>query len=194
MHARTAPLVTSARRPIAQLLHDLRALGDLRRRADAVDARLDDFRAPLAELVRRLPFFPGPGDYARTLVHRDDAFELLVLTWAPGSAAPLHDHAGQDCWFVPLAGAFDLEDYAVSDEDGVRVVLTPLRSRRLHHGQCDHRDVYEAVHAVTPATPLAVSLHLYARPIDRCRAFDRPRGTWSWRTLGYDAVAREIGE
>ncbi len=182
MHARTAPLVTSARRPIAQLLHDLRALGDLRRRADMVDARLDDFRAPLAELVRRLPFFPG--DYARTLVHRDDAFELLVLTWSPGSAAPIHDHAGQDCWFVPLAGAFDLEDYAISDEEGVRVpmldaaALAALRyhgavrsPRRLQAKQCARGDAGDAAGGLAPSLRAA-------HPIAAAPSIAR-HGTWS---------------
>lgn len=192
MHARTAPLVTVARAPIAQLVHDLRGLGDLRRHAGAVEARLDGFRAPLRELARRLPR-PRRG-YARTLVHRCDAFELLLLTWAPGSHAPAHDHGGQHCWLVPLAGAFDLDDYAVLAAEGRRAWLVPLRARRVGPGELDRRDEREAVHAVTPVTPLALTLHLYARPIDRCRVFDLGRGRWSWRRLGYDATAPEIGE
>ncbi len=191
MHARSAPLVTVARAPIAQLVHDLRALGDLRRRAADVDARLDGFVAPTAALARRLP--RRRRGYARTLVHRCDAFELLLLTWAPGSGAPAHDHDGQHCWFVPLAGAFDLDDYGVLDLAGRRAWLVPLRARRVGPGELDRRDEREAVHAVTPATPLALSLHLYARPIERCRVFDLRRARWSWRQLGYDATAPEIG-
>ena len=192
MSACSAPLVTPARAPIAQLLHDLRALGDLRRHAALVDARLDGFAPPLAELVRHVEW-PRRG-YFRTLVHRDEQFELLLLSWAPGSRSPLHDHAGQDCWFVPLAGAFDLDDYALLAADRRRAWLVPLRARRLQPGELDRRDEHEPIHAVTPATPLALSLHLYARPIDRCRVFDLQRNTWSWRRLAYDAVAPQIGE
>ncbi|HXU71444.1 MAG TPA: cysteine dioxygenase family protein [Polyangia bacterium] len=192
MHARAAPLVTPARAPIAQLLHDLRALGDLRRRAAAVDALLEGWHAPLDRLLGYLPL-PRHG-YARTLLHRCDAFELLLLTWAEGSRSPIHDHAEQDCWLVPLAGAFDLDDYAILDEDDAAARLLPLRRRQLGPGALDHRDEHEAVHAVAPATPHAVSLHLYARPIDRCRIFDRRRGSFSWHRLGYDAVAPQLGE
>ena len=192
MHARHAPLVTAARRPLAALLRDLRALGDLRRRAGEVDARLDGFRAPLDGLLAHLPV-PRHG-YARTLVYRDAAFELLLLTWSPGSAAPIHDHDGQDCWLVPLAGVFDLDDYAILDEDGHRARLVPVRARRVGEGDLDRRDRHEALHAVTPVTPLALSLHLYARPIDRCRVFARAGGAWSWQPLRYDAIAPEIGE
>jgi cysteine dioxygenase len=192
MSARSAPLVTLSRRPVAQLLHDLRALGDLRRRADEVDARLDGLRLDVDALLPHLPFMRHR--YARTLVHRCEAFELLLLSWSPGSSSPIHDHDGQDCWFVPLAGTFDLDDYAIVDEHGHDATLTRLRSRRLAAGELDRRDQYEALHSVIPATPLAVSLHLYARPIDRCRVFDRSQGTWSWRLLGYDSLASELGE
>lgn len=191
MHSRVAPLVTPAREPIAHLLHDLRALGDLRAHAAAVDALLDGWRAPLDRLLGCLPL-PRTG-YARTLLFRSDQFELLVLTWGPGSAAPIHDHAEQDCWLVPLAGAFDLDDFAIADESGEHARLVPLRRRRLCAGDLDHRDEHESVHAVTPVTAHALSLHLYARPIDRCRVFDRARGTWTWHRLGYDAFAPELG-
>jgi cysteine dioxygenase len=187
-----APLVTVERRPIAQLVHDLRALGDLRARADEVAARLDGLTLPLDRLLPALPF--AKGRYTRTLVHRDARFELLLVAWSPGSAAPVHDHDGQDCWFVPLAGAFDLDDYGVSRGPGATARLVRLRSRRVGGGEVDRRDVNEAVHAVTPATPLALSLHVYARPLDRCRIYDGARGVWQWRALGYDGFARELGD
>jgi cysteine dioxygenase len=192
MPARIAPLVTLARAPLAQLLHDLRALGDLRRHAATVGDRLEGFVAPVDRLVRRLAL-PRRG-YARTLVYRNDAFELLLLAWAPGSRAPIHDHASQDCWFVPLAGAFDVDDFALAAIDHRRAWLTPLRSRRVGEGEVDRKDELEPLHAVTPATPLALSLHVYARPIDRCRIFQLAKGNWWWRQLDYDRVATELGE
>jgi cysteine dioxygenase len=191
MPTRTAPLVTLARAPLAQLLRDLRALGDLRRHAATVAERLEGFRAPVDRLVRRLAL-PRRG-YARTLVHRDARFELLLLAWAPGSRAPIHDHAGQDCWFVPLAGAFDVDDYALAAIDCRCAWLTPLRSRRVGEGEVDRRDEREPLHAVTTATPLALSLHVYAQPIDRCRIFSA-RGGWGWRQLAYDRIATQLGE
>lgn len=191
MHEHVAPLVTPAHEPIVELLRDLRTLGDLRRRAGVVDERLEGWRAPLDRLLGFLPL-PRRG-YARTLLHRCDAFELLVLTWAAGSRSPIHDHAAQDCWLVPLAGLLELDDYAIGDERGATAELVPLRHRRVGAGALDHRDEHEAVHAVTAVTD-AVSLHLYARPIDRCRVFDRRRKSWAWHTLGYDAFIPGLGE
>ena len=190
MYGHVAPLVTPARAPIAELLHDLRALGDLRRHAATVEARLDGWHAPIDRLLGVLPL-PSRG-YARTLLYRCDAFELLLLTWAAGSTSPIHDHAAQDCWLVPLAGELALDDYAIGDERGTDVELVTLRHRRVGAGELDHRDEHEAVHAVTAVTD-ALSLHVYARPIDRCRIFDRRLRTWSWHALGYDAFAPGLG-
>jgi cysteine dioxygenase len=183
-----APLVTPSSRPLAQLVEALRGLGDLRRHADAVDALLDGISLPLAALLPSLRFRGGV--YTRTRIHRDDDFELLLLTWSPGSQSPVHDHDGQDCWFVPLAGDFTLDDYVIADDAiGDDARLTLLRSRRLGPGELDRRDQYEAVHAVRPASPIAISLHVYAQPIDRCRVFDLRRGTWQWRRITCDAEA-----
>jgi cysteine dioxygenase len=199
MQTRTSPWVTVARRPLAQLSHDLRAMGDLRRHAARVDERLDGLRMALDALRGQIA--QRPRRYARTLVHRDARFELLVLSWPLGCASPVHDHDGQDCWFLPLAGAFDLDDYALldgarapADDRGGPARLVLLRARRVVAGELDRRDVYQAIHAVKAVTPDALSLHVYARPLDRCRVYDLRCGRWSWRNLCYDALAAHLGE
>lgn len=185
------PLPFAGRPPLAQLRRALSALGDLSRRTAEVDALLAAL-PPLA--LGPLAFHLG--GYARTLVHRQARFELVLLTWDRGSAAPVHDHDGQDCWFLPLAGAFDLVDYALdggsADGAGGRARLTKLSARRVGAGELDHRDLQEAVHSVSPSTTPALSLHLYARPLDRCRVFDRRHDRWRWMALGYDARAAEL--
>lgn len=189
----TAPLVTPVRTPLATIVHALRGLGDLGARGEEVDALLDGVTLPLEPLLPHLPF--ARGRYTRTLVYRDDRFELLLLAWSPGAATPVHDHAGQDCWFVPLAGAFDLDDYALLDggEGPGAAHLMPLRSRRVHVGEADHRDRHEGVHAVTLASPLGLSLHVYARPVDHVLVYDLLRGASARRSLVYDAVAPSLG-
>jgi cysteine dioxygenase len=191
-----APLVTPSEQPLAQLLSELRALGDLRRRPATVEALLERLVLPPERLWPVLPV--SRHSYARTRIHRDAHFELLLLTWTGRAHSPVHDHDGQDCWFLPLDGAFDLDDYAIAAEDGRRARLTLLGSRRLHAGepgaapQVDRRDRYQAIHAVRAATSRAISLHVYARPIDRCRVFDLGRGRWRWCRLTCDATASRL--
>ncbi|MDB4971097.1 MAG: hypothetical protein JWN44_6786 [Myxococcales bacterium] len=193
MQPSTAPLVTAASQPLARLVRDLCAVGDLRRHASRVGALIQRVTLRIEPLLPALAF--RRDGYARTRVWRDDGFELLLLTWAAGAAAPVHDHDGQDCWFVPLTGAFDLDDYALLDDEPAvatqagRARLTFLRSRRHGPGDVDRRDAYDSVHAVRAATPQAISLHVYARPIERCRVFDLERGSWQRRRIRCDAEA-----
>lgn len=184
MEPRYAPAVTHAT-SFAPLVRQLASLGALDQDGDAVAALLQAVRVPPPVLLRQLPF--RRDGYTRTLVHREQAFEVLLLAWTAGSAAPPHDHDGQSCWLVPLVGRFDAEDYDVQHDGSFAARLTRLGSRRLDVGCCDRRDADHAVHSVRVATTIGVSLHVYARPIERCRVFDPAHDRWRWRRLRYDA-------
>jgi cysteine dioxygenase len=157
---------------------------DCRRDPERVTALLEALRPSSHELKPLLRF--RAGRYTRTLLHRDRRFELVLVCWSRGAQSPIHDHDGQDCWLQPLAGALDLEDYEVT-ENGLE-----LTARRPAVRTLDHRSSGAQIHRVGVATAAAVSLHVYAAPIDRCRVYDR-RGRWRWRNLGYDFWARLSG-
>jgi cysteine dioxygenase len=157
---------------------------DCRRQPDRVSVLLEALRPSSHELQSLLKF--RAGRYTRTLLHRDRRFELVLVCWSRGAQSPIHDHDGQDCWLMPLAGALDLEDFEVTRNGLERVAHRPA-VRTL-----DHRPTDAQIHRVSVATAAAVSLHVYAAPIDRCRVYDR-RGRWRWRNLGYDFWARISG-
>jgi cysteine dioxygenase len=139
---------------LAALAQALRALGDPRRHPETAARLLE--RACLSSL----PALPWRrSGYTRNLVWRQECFELLILCWSAGARTPIHDHDGQECWVRPLAGTFDLEDF---DEE--------LRLLERRHGvrSLDHRP--GQIHRVT-APEAALSLHLYALPVDSCRIF-----------------------
>ena len=159
---------------------------DCRRQPDRVSALLEALRPSSHELQSLLKF--RAGRYTRTLLHRDRRFELVLVCWSRGAQSPIHDHDSQDCWLLPLAGALDLEDFAVTHNGLERVAHRPS-VRTLDHRSPDGD---AQIHRVGAATAAAVSLHVYAAPIDRCRVYDR-RGRWRWRSLGYDFWARISG-
>ncbi len=126
------------------------------------------------------------GGYTRNLVFRGEYVEVLIACWAAGASTPVHDHGGQECWFLPLAGAFDTEDYALV-ERGARAELALLgRARAVR--SLDHRDGGAQIHRVRVSDGLAgaVSLHVYAGPVDVCGVFDRARGRMVPRRLRYE--------
>lgn len=140
---------------------------------------------------RRFAHF-HPDVYTRNLVARTDHFEMLVLCWSPGQTSPIHDHAGQHCWMGVLDGIVEEVQYGMPGAPGASVVRGPLvegACRAYARGQVAyiHDDI--AVHLVRCGpTGGGTSLHLYARPIDVCRVFDRESGAVLERTLLYHSV------
>ena len=161
------------------------AQGDPRLIDDVVDGYLPSPRA-VSEWVRQ-----GRGRYTRSLVFRDELLEVLVLTWSQGSAAPIHDHAGQRCWMTVVHGALDIAAFVRTDGGrgpGPARVEPDGPLRRLQAGEVDRRDARTDLHSVRAADgcPLAISVHVYSRPLDRCLVFDPRRGAFTSRRLQYD--------
>ena len=84
------------------------------------------------------------------------------------AVSPVHDHGGQECWFLPIEGAFDTEDYRL-DRGGIY-----LESARAGVRSLDYRPGSRQIHRVRVAVGFerAVSLQVYARPVDECLVFD----------------------
>lgn len=134
---------------------------------------------------------PRRGGYTRTLAYRDPRVEVLVLTWARGAEAPIHDHASQHCWMIAVRGTLEVIDYrrlgGTTGPGAAR--LEQLRPPRLlTAGEAESGTGQAEIHRVrlAPGVPLAVSVHVYARPIDRCLVFDLGRDRCSTKALSYD--------
>ncbi|MET0552960.1 MAG: cysteine dioxygenase family protein [Vicinamibacteria bacterium] len=157
--------------------------------AAAIDAILAGFRPSLESLAPWIAF--DEARYTRTRLHRSDAFELLLLCWDRGQATPVHDHDGQAGWFTVLEGALGVQEY---ERDGGPADLRTLAAQeetapgglRLHEGlryvveagrSVAEAEGPETIHRVGPVGGRALSLHLYAGPLDSFLMFDAARGT-----------------
>ena len=117
----------------------------------------------------------APGRYTRNLVVRDDAFELIAICWEKDARSAIHDHADSDCAFVLQRGAITCENFRLAWRDGSqsgRCELTATSTRRLRTGEIDMRSGHLSVHRVGACDGRAVTLHVYAKPIDACLQFD----------------------
>lgn len=128
--------------------------------------------------------------YSRTLLHRSDEFEILVLHWAPGAVSSIHDHGGAHCWFAVAQGNVGVENFVRRDSgaqpgharidfDGREVLQTSA---------IDYREDDVHLHRCFAGDERAVSLHVYARPIDRFLTFDERAQSCSEATTTYDAI------
>lgn len=127
--------------------------------------------------------------YTRTLLHKSDLFEILVLHWIPGCATSIHDHGGANCWLAVSSGTMGVENYLRYDAgESPGYARIALEGREeLAAGAIDYRQDDVHLHRCI-ARESCVTLHVYARPIERFHAFDERAFTCSVVTSTYDAV------
>jgi len=152
-------------------------------RTEKVDSFLTDNRIEEDSL---LPFvFFREETYGRNLIFKNEHFELLTLTWLPQQRTPIHDHAGQRCWMLMQMGTLTFKNFQKIDCD--ESPLVPC-------GNCETRSAGDAVyiddgiglHSIANASVRpAVTLHLYAGPVERCRIYDETKKCFKWVELQY---------
>ena len=129
--------------------------------------------------------------YTRNLVYRDARWEVLLVCWDTGTASPIHDHGGQRCWLRVLSGVLSLEDFPLLS--GGRAPgparLGPPRTRGpVGEGAVDFRSPDDSIHRVRVLQGPAVTLHVYAGPVEECLVFDTRRHRCAARRLAYHSI------
>lgn len=133
-------------------------------------------------------------DYTRTLLYKDDLFEILALHWAPNSESRIHDHGGALCWLTVARGAMGVENYLRTDsgsEPGYASIALEGREELLP-GSVDHRQDDVHLHRCIARDAETVTLHVYARALERFLAFDERTNRCVELTSTYDAVFPKI--
>lgn len=135
--------------------------------------------------------FGAPDCYTRNLVFKDATYELLVLCWGQGQESPIHNHMGQNCWMAVLDGR--IEEVQFLQQPGGRPgPLIEKCSRAYERGQVAYISDDIALHLVRPLRGSSgVSLHLYSRPFDLCKVYDRDTGAESQKLLAYHSIHGE---
>lgn len=136
--------------------------------------------------------------YTRTLIYRDEDMEVIVLGWGSGSYAPIHGHDGQQCMLMPITGELEITDYrlvAGGQRPGHALIEKVGPSRTLLPGTLDFREADTDLHSVRPGThsEVAISLHVYSRPVDTCLIYDPRQSRCEERQLRYDRVMHVLG-
>lgn len=131
-----------------------------------------------------------PRNYTRRTLFRSDTFEVLLMCWAPGARSSVHAHDGQQCWMQMVEGQLKIDCYTFErPEDfgrvGEDIILHPLGvSTLLQVPMTDVALPEHEVHRVSnpSAQDGAMSIHVYARPIENCLIYDtKSRRAWSQR-------------
>ncbi len=125
--------------------------------------------------------------YARNLVYRNELYELILITWMPGQRTPIHDHGGGRCWVQILAGELCFKNYEMPKDLEAPFLPKALGGAELYGIGCtDYIDDGIALHTIANVgNEKAASLHLYSRPIERCRKYDERSRQLLWSELTY---------
>ena len=126
--------------------------------------------------------------YTRNCIARKDDFEFILLCWSEGAATPIHGHAGQDCWVYQVAGEVRERRYKEADygfELVNEAVLNPGRITYMHD-----RMGYHTIENISNSG--AMTLHVYANPIDRCKVYNEETSEFEIKEMEYDSIDGEL--
>jgi len=124
--------------------------------------------------------------YTRNCIVNTEKFELILLCWEPGQITPIHDHGGEECWVKVIQGEFREMIYKV---DAVGKLDT-IDSMDSSVGKVTYMIDFMGFHSLeNRSNTRSLSLHLYAKPIRTCNAFDVASGKFMPKSMGYNTTA-----
>ena len=124
-------------------------------------------------------------DYTRNCIARNDDFEFILICWDAGAKTPLHGHQGQDCWMCHISGVVSEQRFDRT-ADGFKLTNETLLSQ----GRLTYMHDKMGYHTIENRSgQRAMTLHVYAKPIDHCRVFNSKKDCFETKTLTYDTVS-----
>ena len=179
---RQEPRAGAANWTLTELVTWLRSLGDVRAQPQALQRAFSERRVSW-EAVRPYVQLAQEG-CRRVRVHREEAFEVVVVTWSAGAAGPIQDHDRQTTSITPVLGLVEVTDWRQvrrRNRPGPPRLEPEGPPRLLVPGTVEvipsYSDAMQAVR-VPPGLGMAVTLHIDARPVPAVRVFDAAHGTY----------------
>jgi cysteine dioxygenase len=129
--------------------------------------------------------------YSRSLIYKDARFEVLAMHWEAGCVTPIHDHGGSRCWFSVAKGTIGVENYRRYGRAGAEGhAEIGLEGREeLGTGGIDYRGDDLHLHRCLSRNGPALTLHVYARPLQAYLEFDERTRSCARTTATYDALS-----
>ncbi|MER7458830.1 cysteine dioxygenase family protein [Micromonospora sp. NPDC126480] len=148
----------------------------------ALSTALSEFVADPANRRVSLPATTR-GLYTRMLLNaRDDDFQIVVVSWSPRSASPIHDHSGTVGAVAALAGTTIETKHRIVGTEGGSVRLQRLDTLRLTGRTVTPilPDEEFQLHDMVNATDeRAATVHIYLTPVNDFFIYEpQPDGTY----------------
>lgn len=149
---------------------------------DQLLSRLQDCQGQdyvhLAEQLDLLPSqftsyqFWNQDHYTRNCIVRNADYELILLCWDKNQKTPIHCHGGEECWVYMLDGTISESRYIENAERG----LKETSCEEVSNSNLSYMTDDMGFHSLTNiGEGTAMSLHLYVKPITKCRVYDESK-------------------
>jgi cysteine dioxygenase len=120
--------------------------------------------------------------YTRNCLMRNNDYEIILLCWDKGAKTAIHGHGGENCWVYQVSGTVEEIRYTnINDSinESERLALNPGRISFMHD-----RMGFHAIQNIS--NDKAMTLHIYASPIDRCKVYNDEKDCFEMKTMSYD--------
>ena len=146
-------------------------------------------RHALSELIRDAEIVlpaqvqaPIVEHYARRELYRSPlhGYSVVAMTWGPGQGTPLHDHSGLWCVEGVWQGALDITQYELVERDQDRFRFLATGGVHAGSGSAGSLIPPHEYHTIRndSADAIAISLHVYQAPLERCSRFGPQGDDW----------------
>ena len=124
--------------------------------------------------------------YTRNCIVNNDNFEIILICWCEGHVTPIHDHDGEECWVKVINGEFKETIYKEDEKGELNILKTSISEPN----EVTYMKDFMGFHRLeNVSNKRSMSLHLYAKPIRKCRIFDEKSKAFVNKDLGYDTIA-----
>ena len=137
---------------------------------------------PISEFEKLTTWIDG--DYSRNCIVRKEGFEIILICWDQKAKTPIHDHNGQDCWMIQVSGTVVEKRFKLNEG---KFDLT--NEAYLKEGNITYMNDRMGFHTLENISEnRAMTLHIYANPIDQCKIYNQEKSEFELKELVYDTV------
>jgi cysteine dioxygenase len=119
--------------------------------------------------------------YTRNCLARTKQYELILLCWDIGAKTPIHGHGGEDCWVYQIQGVVKEMRF-----EQVGKLLKATNQIVLAPGKLTYMNDVMGYHSIeNTSNQRAMTLHIYASPIDTCKVYNEKIDCFEIKEMSY---------
>ena len=142
---------------------------------------LDEAQIPIGDFMKYASW--KEDCYTRNCIARTEEFEFILICWDLNASTPIHGHDDKDCWMYQIEG--ELKEKVLKEtEHGFEL----MSENRLTVSTVSFMHDTMGYHTLNNSgAKRAMSLHIYAAPIDKCLVYSDNANKFETVELSYDS-------